>query len=356
MAKKQTDQIEENKIVLSEEQLAEGRRILEEARKKRALRVSHADEIIARGKARSKGRKHMSLENQRSVAGFLFVLPWILGFALFFVYPIVQSAIFSFSSVKLGTTITWTSVGLANYQKIFGADVSSTYAWLMSSLNRLLYNVPIVTIFSLFVAIILNQKFRGRTFARAIFFVPVIIASGLIMGLIQSDIQTIRVERGSGASGSTAFQGGTQYLVDLLYAARIPQDWINIIRDIIANIFSTVWRSGIQILLFLGALQTIPTSFYEASAIEGATGWETFWKITFPIISPYISVTIVYTVIDSFNEYIRYNSIPWKVQELINGGDYGYAAAISWLYFLIIGAALGIVLFILNRVVFYMVD
>jgi len=360
MAKKEKKTKGEQAPQLTPEQLAareEGLRILAEAKKKR--HQTSAQSIVDQGKKNRAGRKRRLSNNGRdAIAGYLFILPWIIGFACFFAGPLVQSFIYSFSKIDIdpsgnGLVATW--VGWDNYRHIFTAGLVDFLEVYQVSLLKLVYNMPIITLMSLFIALILNQKFRGRTVARAIFFMPVIIASGAIIGAITSNMSVVEGARQGNEVASSVFSAGMDYIYSLFSELKISVGTIDFIRKSVDSIFNTVWLSGIQILLFLGALQTIPTSFYEASAIEGASGWVTFWKITFPIVSPYILVNIVYTTVDSFSD-----KGTGTVLSYINGFaakiEYGMSSAMAWIYFLSVAIVLGIISAVVSRYVFYMVD
>ena len=205
-------------------------------------------------------------------------------------------------------------------------------------------------IFSLFIAVILNQKFRGRTLARAIFFLPVLIATGPVISVINGDMTSQGVS--DAAQFSTLFKTDlVKDLLEFIGIYNLNQTFTTVIETITSDVLNLVWNSGIQILIFLSALQTIPPSAKEAAGIEGATAWEFFWKITFPYISPMILSNLVYTVIDAFvstdnvvMEYVLDQSRNW---------EYGYSAALAWIYFAIVGVCLGIICVIINRFVYY---
>ena len=208
----------------------------------------------------------------------------------------------------------------------------------------------VIMIFSLFIAIILNQKFRGRTLARAIFFLPVLIATGPVISVINGDMASTGIS--GAAQFSTLFKTDlVSELLEFVGIYNINPKFTNFIEDITSNVLNLVWNSGIQILIFLSALQNIPPSAKEAANMEGATAWEFFWKITFPMISPMILANIVYTIIDAFvstdNQVMKY------ILSYQRNGQYGYSSAMAWIYFAVIGGILGIIVAIVSRFVFY---
>ncbi|HCY34242.1 MAG TPA: sugar ABC transporter permease [Ruminococcus sp.] len=292
----------------------------------------------------------MAYEKRKSMYGYCFIALWFVGALIFFLIPVVESLLYSFQEITPdtgGMVGSW--VGMDNYNYAFNVDPNYRQ-YLVKVLKDTAWKTPLILVFSLFVAVILNQKFKGRTFSRAVFFLPVIIATGPVYNIINGNLQS--------TGNSDASQFSTMFSTDLLGELMeflgiygISDSMQTTIEMVSDNIFGIVWNSGIQILIFLSALQTIPPSAKEAASIEGATAWEFFWKITFPYISPMILSNLVYTVIDAFvstdnqvMEYVLKQSGNW---------EYGYAAALAWIYFAIVGACLGLICVIINRFVYY---
>ena len=291
-------------------------------------------------------KPHMTISGRRAMTGRLFVLPFYIGFALFFLQPAVESLTFAFSDVTIkrgGFDVVFS--GLKNLRYIFQTDPDFTKN-LVASLTSLLYTVPVVIIASLFFAIVLNAKFHGRTVVRAIFFLPVIIASGVVMEIINSD--TFASGLISSSQGMDAAVSASSYgLTELLIQMGLSEDIVSYFSYISSNLYDLMWRTGIQMIIFLAALQSISPALYEASAIEGASAWENFWMITIPMIAPMILVNIVYTIIDTFTDSA--NAVMDQITTVFRDQQYSRAAAMSWVYFLIIGVILGVVLFISAR-------
>ena len=293
---------------------------------------------------------HMSYEKKKGLYGYGFIALWFVGALLFFVIPVVKSFFYSFNDVTPETGYLAKSwVGLENYRKAFMTDPNYRQL-LVEALKDIAFNLPVIIIFSMFVAIVINQKFRGRTFARAVFFLPVIIATGPVYAIITGDLKT---------SGSTeAEQFSTMFetnmvdqLLEFVGIYGFGSTFTEMVSELTSDILNLVWKCGIQIIIFLSALQGIPTSAKEAAAIEGATSWEFFWKITLPYVSPMILVNIVYTVIDAFTDPT--NEVMTRVLEVQSDWKYGYSASMAWSYFGIILLALGIIFAIMNRLVWY---
>ena len=249
-------------------------------------------------------KKHsLTLSQKRTVNGYLFILPWLVGFAAFYVRSLFMTIQFSLSELTVGVSgysLSW--VGLKNYLYAFTAHGSFKQI-LTSSVINMLVDVPLIIFFSLFMALMLNRKFRGRTLVRAIFFLPVILNAEAIVEAIET--ATMMVATGVSSSSQEMAQGSSGgmsigYYIDLFGNLMISRDMLEYIVGAVNRITSIVSVSGVQIVIFIAALQSIPSSMYEVAKIEGATGYETFWKVTFPMVMPHIITNIVYTVVDSF--------------------------------------------------------
>ena len=289
-----------------------------------------------------KTRRPASLEKRKARAGYVFVLPFILGVVLIYLPILIDSLWFSFyTSVSAGQgEYVYEFRGLEYYQYAFTG--SPDYVGkLLSGLQQLIFEVPAIIIFSLFVAVVLNQKMLGRAAFRAIFFVPVIISTGLMDAINGSDIASTQmsggIDDGSGGNAMINVMQIEELFRDMAIGAELVTYVVNLVNDI----YNIINYSGVQMLIFLAGLQSISDSIYEACRIDGATGWETFWKITFPMISPMILVNAVYTIIDSFT---RSSNI--TMSYIKNVSDYGQSSAMYWIYFmsviLIIAAVAGV--------------
>ncbi len=304
-------------------------------------------------KAVKTSKRRLSYEKKKGLYGYGFIGLWLVGTLIFFIVPLVTSFWYSLNDVTIGEgEMLYDWVGLKNYDYVLTVD--ENYAdYLSATLLETLWKTPLVLIFSLFIAVILNQKFKGRTFARAIFFLPVIIATGPVYKIINGDM---------GSTGNTgAGQFSTMFSTDLvgelmqfLGIYGLSDDMSSIIQTVADNIFGIVWSAGIQILLFLAALQNIPPSAKEAAQMEGATAWEYFWKITFPYVSPFILANLIFTVIDSFTSPT--NQVMGRIQTMKEGWFFGYASAMAWIYFGIVLIAIAIITLIVNKFIYYEVD
>lgn len=292
----------------------------------------------------------LSYEKRKALYGYGFISIWLVGTISFFLVPLLTSFIWSFCDVTIdtgNTTLKW--AGLKNFEHSLMVDPKYTDC-LKQTLLETLWKTPLIVIFSLFIAVILNQKFKGRTFARAVFFLPVIIATGPVYAVISGDIKS--TGNTEAAQFSTMFSTNmVGELLQFLGIYGLSDNMEAMISAVSDNIFSIVWASGVQILLFLAALQTIPSSAREAAQLEGATAWEYFWKITFPYVSPFILVNFIFTVIDSFTNPT--NPVMKRILALRDDWQFGNISAMAWLYFGIILTAIGIVTFAANKMIYY---
>ena len=299
------------------------------------------------------GKLRLSLTGKEAVAGVLFILPFLIGFFGIFLPLIVESIHFSFTNMEVSSTgyvlKPAADNGLERYLRALTIDPDFNLQ-LLTSIGQMAAKVPLVIIFSFFAATLINQKFHGRAIARSVFFFPVILTSGVIMGLENSDLllQTLSTT-GESADDMASFLNMARFLSEY---TNLPASVIGFLSDAVNGIYDIVVASGVQILIFLAGLQSISPSLYEASSIEGATAWENFWKITFPMISSMILVNSVYTIIDQFTN--ETNEMMTTIRDTIFVDiKYGYGSAMAWIYFICIAVILIIVGGLISRKVFY---
>ncbi len=292
-------------------------------------------------------RRPLSYEKKKSAYGYVFISMWLIGAVVFFLIPFVSAVIYSFHDMQIDPgNVVLTSPGWQNYRRMFVEDSEFLPAF-TSTLGSVLAQVPLICIFSLFIAVILNQKFRGRVIARAIFFLPVIITSGVVMNIINGDQFIGQIM--SGQRSSMMFEASS--VRDMLTATGLDQIAVDFIVSVVDRIFDLSWSSGIQILIFLAGLQSISPTLYEVCRVEGANAWVTFWKVTLPMIGPMIVVGLMYTIIDNFIDYA--NPMFQYIQKVSGRIDFAYASAMSLVNFLVIFLLIGAVYLILNRRVYY---
>jgi len=310
--------------------------------------------------APKKKRKSASLDRKKGRAGWFFIMPFLLGFILIYLPIIFDSIRYSFMELQFtaGGGYTLTPVGFENYQNALFTD-SNFVKTLTSGVKQMVFDIPAIVIFSLFMAVLLNQKMIGRAAFRAIFFVPVILCTGLIDSLDQSNVMLEymsdmeeSIDTGTGAQSTSEQLANAADLTWLFGSMQVGSQLVTYVQGLVADIYDIINRSGVQMLIYLAGLQSISAAIYESCQIDGASAWETFWKITFPMISPMILVNSIYTVIDSFT--IASNPVMTYIQKVYDGvNGQTLSSAMSWLYFLIVLLMIGLVTLLLSAYIFY---
>ena len=273
-------------------------------------------------------KRRISAKVARNIEGALFIAPWLIGFMLFLAFPLGFSLFMSFHQVRvLPRGMEYEFNGISYYREIL-LNSSEFYDLLIPYFQEVILMVPIIIIFSLMIAILLNQNLRGRFLFRTIFFLPVIFITGYLL--------TEFVNQGEGSLGFLERFSIGAYLDTFLG----DSSWAQPVKTLLNRFVLVLWYSGVQILIFLAGRQTIPSSAYESARIDGANPWEVFWKITLPAMAPFIFLNLIYTVVDMF-------TFPFNpVSDLIGTGNYGYNSALAWVYFLIIVIFLAVTLLI----------
>ena len=263
--------------------------------------------------------KRLGIDRKRSMEAYIFLIPWLIGVCLFFAYPIFVSIRLAFSDIVefKGLKTAW--VGLENFRYIFFYDINFVPTFLKVVTDTLL-NTPLCMVFSLIIAIFINRRMVGRGFFRTAFFIPVLLGTGYIMKQLL----------GMGVEGMTVTTG---ILVPKLIADLLGPSITEVVQGFLDRITVVLWKSGVQIVLFLAGLQGISGSLYEAARVDGATEWEMFWKITLPMISPVIMMNVVYTIVSFFTDTTN-PLVDYIYKMNFTNQQFEYAAAMSWLYFI----------------------
>lgn len=294
--------------------------------------------------------KKLSYERKKSYYGYLFISLWAVGFVIFFLFPFITSVRYSLAEVSIQQGyVGLKSCGFDNYKNLFIKNPEFLPAF-TDTVTSVAMKSPLIIIFSLFIAVVLNQKFKGRTFFRAIFFLPVIISSGIAIEIINGNYYLGLIS--SGGRASALFE--SQSISEMLINSGVPQSAVDYILGIVNDIFGLIWNSGIQILIFIAGLQSIPTTLYEVANVEGSNGWTTFWKITVPMLAPMLVVNVFYTVVDNM---ISFSNKMFKlIDHYMNGLKFDEAAAMSIINFGVVFIIVILIYVIGNRYVYYAVD
>ncbi len=292
----------------------------------------------------------LSYERKKGYYGYAFIAIWFVGFIILFLIPFINTVIYSFSKVTIAQgSLNLESIGFKNYSDLFLTNAEFVPAF-TETLSSVAITTPLIIIFSMFMAVVLNQKFKGRTFFRMALFIPVIISSGIAFELLNNNYFLGLIA--SGSRNSALF--GASSINDAMLAAGVSQDTVDFIENTVQTIFQLVWNSGIQILIFIAGLQSISPSLYEVAHVEGADGWTTFWKITVPMLAPMMIVNIFYTVVDNM---ISYSNPMFKlIDKYTNLLNFDIVAAMAMLNFVVLLLAVIIIYVVGNRYVHYSVD
>ncbi|MBQ1184007.1 MAG: sugar ABC transporter permease [Clostridia bacterium] len=291
-------------------------------------------------------KKHKGIESLKSTYGRLFCLHWEIGLILFFVMPLFQSFYYAFCDVSfVGGGYQFVYSGLKNYKYILRENPNY-----MNNVTGSLFSIPgqllVIVIVSLILALLLNQKFRGRLFFRGLYFLPVIIASGVVIEIL---FKTTSSELSS-SGVSDSFASNMLSVEDIMGWLSLPTKIGEFFTGLLNDIFNLIWNCGIQIVLFISGMQSIAESLYEVSKVEGATKWEEFWFITLPMLSRTLVLVIIFTIVELVTA--KDNAVMSQAYTLMRGAatNYGPASAMLWFYFMIVGAFMAILMFLLNVV------
>jgi len=306
-----------------------------------------------------KRKSNASLDTKKARAGWFFTMPFIVGFIAVYLPIIIDSIKMSFCTIKNlpnqgGYRLTF--VQFENYSTALFEDTNFVRTF-VGGLQQLIFDIPAIVIFALFIAVLLNQKMLGRAAFRTIFFVPVILATGLIDEIDRSSSLLDYMGSNDGIeSGDEMSTGATEIIstldiAKLFSSMKIGTGMVGYVTNLVNNIYNIINRSGVQMLIFLAGLQSISPAIYESCSIDGASSWETFWKITFPMISPMILVNSIYTVIDSFTSSA--NTVMNYINNYYSTESQTVSSAMAWMYFLAVMAIIAVVAGVLSAYIFY---
>ncbi len=300
-----------------------------------------------------KKKWRLSLTTKKKLTGYAFLTPWLIGLLAVFLVPLTSSLLFSFCTLTVDKGYSLQFTGFANYIYALTGD-ANFLQYLAETMLNLLYNVPVLLVFSFFVAILLKQKFKGNFLAKFIFFIPVIMSSGLFLQLQGNfgNATTSNLDAALDNAASAVQVLKSMNLSSYLLRLGMPVKAVDLLTAPVDRVYDVVTSSGIQIFIFLAALNAVPPSLYEAAYVEGATGWESFWKITFPMVTPMILVNIVYSIIDTFTSVN--NSVMNYVKTLaFQKFNFGLSSAMGWLYCVVLAVILTVIFRWFARRTFY---
>ncbi|EKF49144.1 hypothetical protein H17ap60334_07118 [Thermosipho africanus H17ap60334] len=277
----------------------------------------------------------IKVKTKRALIGYLFFSPWLIGFIVFTAYPFFYSLYLSFFKVRFTVSgVESTFVGLEFYKYAFRGDLTFPINFTNTIINIVL-STPLIVIFALIVSILLNNKIKFRAFFRLLYFLPVVIISGPVVSELVANNASKIVDPG-------------KYFIYQFFTT-LPDRISFPFLYMFDNLVLILWFSGVQILFFLAGLQKISPSIYEAAKIDGANSWVIFWKITLPLIRPFILITTIYTIVDLAS--FANNSVNTSITQHMFDIDkpYSYSAALSWIYFVSVMIIIGIAFLLLRK-------
>ena len=293
--------------------------------------------------------KNKKLVNKRGRWGYFFISPYLIGLVCFVIIPLVEAIRISFSELTVsaeGYDLKW--INWENYRYILAVDPNFRMH-LVDSFTKMFYQVPVVILFSFFIASLLTSQFKGRGLVRTIVFLPVIITAGAVDSLLSSDYMSDMVASTAVGNGSSA----TGTFAVLLGNMDLPDALIDFISTSVNGIYDIVVMSAVPIVIFIAALNSVSESIFEAAYVDGATAWEIFWKIKFPLSTPQILTCVVYCLIDSLNDST--NPVVAAIKTVTyEKWKYGYGAAMSFVYMILVFVVLLIVYRVIAKRVTYL--
>ncbi len=288
----------------------------------------------------------LSMTRKRSFSGLLFVAPWIVGVICFFIVPMCESFLYMFNDVIVrpgGLEAEY--VGFDIIREVL-VDDPDNVRMMLSSVMQTLGEAVLIVAFSLFIGIILSNEFKGRTVARAVFALPIIVSSGVVLAVFKEDLFATSITQNS---DMTIFQSAA--LENAMLELGLNPSLVDTLTGMVSNILDLIWKCGVQILLFTAGIKSIPTQMYEVCRVEGANAWQTFWKVTFPLVTPYILLNAVYSIIDSFTYYS--NPVMQRILKYFNELYTSSGTTLAVAYCLLALVVTGVVAGLISRKVFY---
>lgn len=292
-----------------------------------------------------KMKRKTSLVERREAGGYIFIAPWLIGVTVFFLIPFIQSIAFAFCDLSFSENgLVQKFVGLKNFRIVF-FESPTVFQKITNSVGQMLVELVLIITISFFLSIILNQEFFGKTFARAVFALPLIVSTGVLLSIFKNSL----FSEAQGVQESTMFQAAG--IQQILENTGLGEGIITTVVGWVNQLVDMLWKSGVQIIVFLSGIQSIPPSYYEVCDIEGATAWQRFWQVTFPIMMPFCLLNIVYTVIDSFTYYS--NPVMSQIMTYFKSIQYSLSNALALAYFLVMIVITSIIALLVSRRIVY---
>ena len=297
----------------------------------------------------------LKYKHKRALFGYGFITPWLIGFIFFFLVPVISSLIMSFNDISLkGVKLKYSFVGIENFMYAFTGD-EKFLPYLSECLLDLVINVPLILICSFFFSLILNQSFKGNTIMKVVFFLPVVLGNG-VFTLYQTqlmEIQGVAVEMMQSESTGMLGEFTSGGLISFMSEAGLPEAVLEYLTIPIERIYTLMSKSGVQTFIFLSGLKAVPSSLYESAYVEGCSPWDSFWKITLPMVSPMIIVNTIYTIVDSFAA--EDNTLLNYIYDIgLRNTRFGLSASMAWIFFVILGVIVALVLWLINKRIVYL--
>lgn len=293
-------------------------------------------------------KKSRGIESLKKRYGMLFTAHWTFGLIVFFAVPLILSVLYSFSNVKIvpgGVNLEF--VGFKYYKYLLTEDAQFVNN-LRDDIIKMFYTVPIIVALSFVQAVVLNGKFKGRMFARAMFFLPVIIATGAVMDILSKNSVGCEIFLAATKEGMSQYGSNIDFSA-LLQNLNLPASFTQLFETWFTNIFTLIWSCGVQTILFISGLQTIPDSLYEVAKVEGANKWEEFWFITMPMLGNVMLLIIIYTFVEFFVS--TNNLVMSQALSVMNTSQvYDRSSAMLWFYLVVAGLIIGFVILLYNRI------
>ena len=288
------------------------------------------------------------MRQREAILFYVCISPWLIGFILFYLGPIIASFYFSLTNWDLLTSPQF--VGMENYVRLFTRDALALKSFKVTLVYTMVY-VPLDLILGLSLALLLNQKLRGIGVFRTVYYLPSVLSgvAYVVMWMWMFNPQHGLINTLLSYAGIQ----GPRWLLDPKWALS-------------ALIMMSLWGVGRSMIIFLAGLQDIPIVLYEVAEIDGATRWNKFWKVTLPLLTPSLLFNLIFGIILTFqtftNAFVATNGGPldstlfyvlYLYRKAFEHLQMGYASAMAWVLFLVVLACTLVIFLTSGKWVFY---